>query len=140
MFCCDRPHQRIGRTSKASHWRDVAEIHLPALASGVVAGTETVESFHGEDRISSENSPVQIGMLDEHLPDVGARSLGSGIREVGQEVIEAGSDRWKLRTEAVPDGLCRCIHAAGVVVEQDEGDVVPVLGLASGVRRRTLRQ
>ena len=110
------------------------------VMSMFAVGEQVVESFHGEDCIGSENSPVQIGMLDEHLPDVGARSLGSGIREVGHQVIEAGSDRWKLRTEAVPDGLCRCIHAAGVVVEQDEGDVVPVLGLASGARRRTLRQ
>lgn len=53
--------------------------------------------------------------------------------EVGEKVVERCANRpHEVRREGRPYGICRLDGTTLVVVQQDEGDVVPVLRLASG--------
>ena len=68
-------------------------------------------------------------MIADHLVGVRDGALAAGVREVVAQVVESGADRGELAAELGEDGGCCGVYAAGVVVQQDVGDVVPVLGL-----------
>ena len=79
-------------------------------------------------------------MIDPHLPDIGLRPLGVRILEVGLQIAQRRRDRIEFASETVSHQFGCGLGSAGIVVQKHEGDVVPVLGLASGMRRRDLGQ
>ena len=91
------------------------------------------EGFNGGDCIRESRRSFHFRMVDRHLLGVRSRPLGLGICEVGGQIVECGSNAGELFAEPIEHCLRSSLWPPGIVVQQDEGDVVPVLGLAPGV-------
>jgi hypothetical protein len=87
-----------------------------------------------DDGVRERRRPFDLGMVDGHLAGVGSRSLGVRVGEVGGRVRERGSNGAELSAEAIEYRLRSRFRPADVVVQQDEGDVVPVPLRSPGVR------
>lgn len=69
-------------------------------------------------------------MAAEHLVGVRVGALRGRVGEVVPKVIERGRHRPEVAAEPFSNRGCCVLDTACVVVEQDVGDVVPVLQLS----------
>lgn len=100
-----------------------------------------MECLYGSHCVGSELREVLVGVVEDHLPGKGMWSLGVDGGEFGLKVVESVSDfSQELGTKALPHSCCGLDGTTEVVVEQDEGDVVPVLRLAATAGRGGFRQ
>ena len=70
-------------------------------------------------------------MVDAELLGVGRWPLRPRIGKVRGQVLQSRCETAEIRAERIEHQLDRRLRPARVVVQEDEGDVVPVLRLAA---------
>ena len=92
------------------------------------------ELFDSKYSICCESSPIEIGMVDQHLLEVSQSPLCIMVREVCLQIVQRRIEPVNVVRESLPYLGGRFQRTASVVVEEHKCSVVPVLGLAPRVR------
>ncbi len=144
---------RLPREPAELQWVRVHESHSGSSARGSFLAEHRlrvrlrdfwdvrVEGPDSDDRVGAQLDLIETGLVDSHLGSISGGTLSLRIGEVGGKIIERGPDGpHEVASESVTHESGRCFRAAFIVVEEHEGDVVPVLLLPAPVRRRNLRE
>ena len=100
-----------------------------------------MESLNREHRVGKNCCLVEFRVVDQHLLAIGTRTLITGCCQVGQQVGERGANSSdEVGPESRSDGICRGYYATGIVVQEDERDVMPVLRKSAATRRGCFRE
>jgi len=91
-----------------------------------------MECGDGKNGVRREHDRVEVGMIDQHLARVGPRSLCIRFGEVGREIVQGRSGPTDQLVTKSAEHFSACfLGPSRVVVQENKGDFVPVLRLAT---------
>lgn len=98
-----------------------------------------MELLHRSDGIGPKRRFVNVLVISRHLACVGVRALRVRQLEIREKIVQGGADRTsELPREELTCTARGCSGTAQVVMEEHEGDVVPVFRRASFAGRARL--
>ena len=101
---------------------------LPSIGGQTQA---LVEFLNRERSVGGKAWRIEFGVIDQHLTDVSLGSLRRRGLEVSSQIVESRVHRAEVGNESFPHECGRCCRPSCVVMQEYEGDVIPILGWAS---------